>query len=294
MTEATMTEATMTEACCQFGPGRRLAGILTEPGVLAPRLGVVLVSAGLLPKFGPFRLYAQLARRLAESPIATLRFDLGGIGDSAPEYEGRRLQERTGLEIRAALDLLTERYQLDGIVLGGLCSGAEDAFRAAESDSRVTGVLLIDPFAYRTAGWAWRNLLHRLARRSLRALGIYEPLPLAQQEQPRLVSYRYIQHRESTRILRTLLLRKAHVHFVYTAGVREHFNHQRQLRAQFNDLDFRGLVTLDHFPHIDHTQLLEDDRRTLIEAIACRLQDNLRSANHLRGSPPPHAFKPRD
>ncbi|HEY1534201.1 MAG TPA: hypothetical protein VGF76_09285 [Polyangiaceae bacterium] len=276
----------MTESGCQFGSGRRLAGVLTEPSELAPRLGLVLVSAGLLPKFGPYRLYAQLARRLAQSPIVTLRFDLGGIGDSAAEYERRRLQERTGLEIRAAIDLLSERYDLDGIVVGGLCSGAEDAFRAAESDPRVTGVLLIDPFAYRTAGWAWRNLLHRVARRSLRAFGIYAPLtlPRSQQPQSRLVSYRYMQRRESARILRTLLLRKAHVHFVYTAGMRELFNHERQLRAQFKGIDFDGLVTLDHFPRIDHTQLLAEDRRTVIEAIARRLLSDLPPARGLRAS----------
>lgn len=278
-TEATQSEAALTEWCCQFGPGRRLAGVLTAPSARTPRLGLVLVNAGLLPKFGPFRLYAQLARRLAQSPIVTLRFDLGGVGDSAQEHEGRRLQERTALEIRAALDLLSERYELDGIVLGGLCSGAEDAFRAAESDPRITGVLLIDPFAYRTAGWAWRDLVHRVVRRSLRALGIYEPLPRAQRERPPLVSYRYMAPSESARILRTLLLRKARVHFVYTAGVREHFNHKRQLQAQFRDVDFQGLVTLDHFPHIDHTQLLEADRRTLIEAVARRLQGDLRPAS---------------
>ncbi len=268
----------MTESCCQFGPGRRLAGVLTEPSDLAPRLGLVLVSAGLLPKFGPYRLYAQLARSLAATPIVTLRFDLGGIGDSAQEYEGRRLQERTGLEIRSAIDLLSERYDLDGIVVGGLCSGAEDAFRAAESDRRVTGVLLIDPFAYRTAGWAWRNLLHRAARRALRTFGIFEPLVPPRSRQPRLVNYRYMPRGESARILRALLLRNAHVHFMYTAGRREVFNHERQLRAQFKGVDPQGLVTLDYLPRIDHTQLLEADRRALTEAVARRLYDDLRTA----------------
>ena len=280
----------MTESCCQFGPGRRLASVLTEPSEFPPRLGLVLVSAGLLPKFGPYRLYAQLARRLAESPIVTLRFDLGGIGDSAQEYEGRRLQERTGLEVRAAIDLLSERYDLDGIVLGGLCSGAEDAFRAAESDPRITGVLLIDPFAYRTAGWAWRNLWHRAARRALRALGIYEPLTLPRRS--RLVSYRYMQRSESARILRTLLLRRARIHFVYTAGMRELFNHERQLRAQFKGIDFEGLVTLDHFPRIDHTQLLEEDRRALTEGVARRLQGDFVAREGRQWPPRDHALKP--
>ena len=58
---------------------------------------------------------------------------------------------------------------------------------------------------------------------------------------------------------------------MYTAGVREFFNHERQLRAAFDGVDFKDLVTLDYFPHLDHTQLLEADRHALVEAIARRL-----------------------
>ncbi|HEX3776838.1 MAG TPA: hypothetical protein VHV51_20340 [Polyangiaceae bacterium] len=268
----------MKELCQQFGPERRLIGILTEPSGCTPRLGLVLVSAGLLPKFGPYRLYAELARRLAHEAIATLRFDLGGIGDSAQEYEQRPLKERTALEIKAAIDHLCERHEFDGIALAGLCSGAEDAFRAAEADPRVTDVVMIDPFAYRTAGWAARNLLHRARRRALRALGVYQPLPIAGDDQPRLVNYKYMDRPEAMHALETLLARETGVHFVYTAGAREMFNHERQLRAQFSPISLGDRVTLDYFPQIDHTQLLEADRRALIEAIAKRLQDSLKQS----------------
>ncbi|HTA90522.1 MAG TPA: hypothetical protein VK745_13125 [Polyangiaceae bacterium] len=269
----------MKESCHQFGPQQRLIGILTEPSERAPRLGLVLVSAGLLPKFGPYRLHAELARRLASEPIATLRFDLGGIGDSAQEYERRPLKERTKLEIKAAIDHLCEERELDGIALGGLCSGAEDAFRAAEADPRVTSVVMIDPFAYRTAGWAWRNLLHRVQRRSLRALGLYEPLPpvASDDDRSRFVNYKYMDRPEATRTLNALLARRARVHFVYTGGAREVFNHERQLRAQFADIALGDRVTLDYFPHIDHTQLLESDRWALIDAIAKRLRESLKT-----------------
>jgi dienelactone hydrolase len=265
----------MNESCCQFGPEGRLAGIITEPGERTPpRLGLVLVSAGLLPKSGPYGLYTQLARRLARDGVVSLRFDLGGIGDSVQESGTRPLKARTELEIRAALDHLSERYALRGVVLGGLCSGAEDSFRGAASDPRVTGVVLIDPFAYRTSGWAWRHLVHRIARRTLRALGLFEPVAPADTEgkRPRLVRYKYMERPEATHILRALLARNAHVHFVYTAGVREFFNHEGQLRASFDAVDFKGLVTLDYFPDLDHTQLLEADRHALIEAIARRLR----------------------
>ncbi|HEY4103637.1 MAG TPA: hypothetical protein VGM44_07085 [Polyangiaceae bacterium] len=269
----------MKELCQQFGPERRLIGILTEPSECTPRLGLVLVSAGLLPKFGPYRLYAELARRLAHEPIATLRFDLGGIGDSAQEFDGRPLKERTALEIKAAIDHLCEGHELDGVALAGLCSGAEDAFRAAEADPRVTDVVMIDPFAYRTAGWAVRNLLHRARRRTLRALGVYQPAPpVSGDDQPRLVNYKYMDRPEAMHALETLLARETGVHFVYTAGAREVFNHERQLRAQFSPISLGDRVTLDYFPQIDHTQLLEADRRALIEAITKRLRDSLKQS----------------
>jgi pimeloyl-ACP methyl ester carboxylesterase len=259
----------VTESCCQFGLRGGLSGIVTEPDGLARRLGLVLVSAGLTPKRGPFRLYAELARRVARDGVRTLRFDLGGLGDSRSEYAAP-LEERTRREIRAAVDHLIEDYGLEGVVLCGLCSGAEDSFRAAEGDARVKRVVLVDPFAYRTRGWLWRHVVYRATRRLLRALGLHRPLGRAQGGRS-LVTYRYMGRAESTRILRGLVERDVRVHFVYTGGARETFNHPSQLRAMFSDVAFDGRVTLDHFAHVGHTQLLEADRRTIVEAIATRL-----------------------
>jgi pimeloyl-ACP methyl ester carboxylesterase len=259
------------ESACQFGPRRQLAGILTEPVGPMRRATVVLVSAGVTPKFGPFRLYAQLARRLATDGFRTLRFDLGGIGDSGHEYEGVPLEQRTNLQIGAALDYLSQRFALEGVVLGGLCSGAEDSFRHAEQDVRVTGVVMIDPFAYRTPGFSWRHLRQRAARRLLRAAGLYRPT--VRRGGKALVEYERMGLAESSRIMQALLQRKVRLHFVYTAGMEKSFNHEAQLRAMFRGIDFEGLVRLDHFPELDHTQPLEADRRALVEAIARRLCD---------------------
>jgi len=73
----------MKELSCQFGDGDRLAGIVTRPDGPARRAALVLVSAGLSPKSGPFRLYAELARRLSRDGFLTLRFDLGAINSLA-------------------------------------------------------------------------------------------------------------------------------------------------------------------------------------------------------------------
>lgn len=268
----------MNESSCQFGGDNRLAGIVTHPEGPSRRAALVLVSAGLSPKCGPFRLYSELARRLSRDGFVTLRFDLGGIGDSRPAHTKESLEKRSRREIEAAVDYLTGRHELDDIILGGLCSGAEDSFRAAEVDPRVTGVVMIDPFAYRTPGWAWRHVAYRATRRLLRALRIHRPFvriapspSKGGREKRPLVAYKYMDRPESSRILRAVLARGDCVHFVYTGGAREVFNHERQLKAMFRGVDFDGRVTLDHFPHVEHTPLLEEDRRTMVEAIARRL-----------------------
>ncbi len=159
-------------------------------------------------------------------------------------------------------------------MLGGLCSGAEDSFRAAEGDPRVKGVVLVDPFAYRTRGWLWRHVVYRATRRLLRALGLHRPFvraPAGRHGGRSLVSYHHMDRAESSRILRALVKRGVRVHFVYTGGARELFNHPRQLRAMFRDVAFDGRVTLDHFLEVGHTPLLEAERCTIVEAIAQRL-----------------------
>jgi hypothetical protein len=246
-----------------------LAGILTEPAGPAQSLAVVLVTAGFTPKFGPFRLYAELARHLAETAgLRTLRFDLGGIGDSGGAHAGLSLAERTRQQLNDAIDYLSARFELDGVVLAGLCSGADDSFRHAEQDARVKGVVMIDPFAYRTPGFVWRHLKYRAKRRLLRALGLYRRGPARGDS---LVDYEHLPEAEARRVLRVLLKRRVLVHFVYTAGMKEHFNHRGQLRAMFRGIGLNDRVKLDYLPQLDHTQLLRTDRRILIEAIAARL-----------------------
>lgn len=268
----------MIETCCQIGEHGALCGITTEPTRQARRIANLFVNAGLVPKFGPHRLYVEMARRLANSGFRSLRFDLGDIGDSVQAHTGKPLVERTRLEISAAIDHLHHAFDLDGVVLTGLCSGAEDSFRHAAVDERVVAVVLIDPFAYRAAGWYWRHLWQRMKRRSLRWLGLYAPLhhaaPAATYgptgSRARL-HYQPMEHAEASRILGLLINRGVRVHFVYTGGASEAFNHPAQLRGMFPGVDFKGLVTVDYLPRLDHTQPLQEERNSLIAAIEARL-----------------------
>jgi pimeloyl-ACP methyl ester carboxylesterase len=256
------------ETAIQFGAGARLVGILTEPpsGTLRACFGLVTVAFN--PKFGPFRIYAEWARHLATQGIATLRFDLGGLGESVPLREGN-LRNRTRLEVGLAADVLSSRFPGLPISLGGICSGAEDSLRYAEEDPRVRGVVLVDPFAYRTAGWAWRHSLFRLRRRMLRAIGLWKPGSILGEES--IVAYQVMEREESHRILTTLLARQTRLHFIYTSGRRETFNHRSQFQKMFPDLPPSGHLTVDWLPTIEHSQVLREDRELLIETVATRM-----------------------
>lgn len=271
----------MKESTCQFGAQHQLAGILTEPARSRPSSTLVLISAGLVPKYGPYRLYAELARHLATRGVATLRFDLGDIGDSRPVHTGVALEERTRLEIEAALQFLTDRFGAIPVALGGLCSGAEDAFRYAEADPRVTDVVMIDPFAFRTPGWAWRHRAYRSARavavalRSLRRV----TASAGSSETPRL-NYKHMDQGRARRILGTLVARGTRAHFIYTGGARPDFNHAGQLAAMFPGLHFRGLVDVDYFPELEHMQPLQSERQRVVDTIARRWRQVAHAREH--------------
>ncbi len=268
----------MKEIACQFGEQDRLKGILTMPAV--PRnagLALVLVSAGLTAKPGPYRLYTECARTLAGDGFATLRFDLGGIGLSQIESPGLPLPQRTAQDIREALAFLASEHGMSGFVVGGLCSGAEDAFRYAEGDDRVRGVVLIDPHAYATPYWRIRGFftrytVNRIVYRILKIVGAVRVpgdghTSTVEGFEGKLIDYQYMKREESTRILRALLDRGVRVHYVYTGGSIDTFHSAKQFDAMFPDLDTRGRVAVDFLPHIEHVQIFEEDRALLVNTV---------------------------
>jgi hypothetical protein len=255
------------ERAVSFGSAGRLKGILTLPSDSDPVRVLALVNAGFVPKYGPFRVYTQIARRLASQGVGVLRFDLGGLGDSVPSAVGL-LSERTLTDLGAAADLLASEFRATDVVFGGICSAAEDSLRFAEVDARVARVILVDPFAYRTAGFGWRHTRHRLWRRALRSVGAWRPGPRFAES---VIDYRYMEREESSRILAKLIARRTLLHFIYTGGRRETFNHPGQLAKMFPALDLRGAVTLDHLPDLDHTQYLRAEREVLVDTFVNRL-----------------------
>ena len=273
----------MRNVACEFGESNRLKGVLSWPAEnRREKLVLILISAGFTAKMGPHRLYAELARSLAGLGIATLRFDLGGIGNSQTLNPGMALDARTKHDIQDTIDYLQEQHDIEEFVVGGLCSGAEDAFRYADVDARVIGVLLIDPHAYRTRMWSIRDVFSRrfFNRIIYKALRVCRLIRVVRKDSSKsdneglesnLIDYPYMSHQESSRILKNLLERHVHLHYVYTGDRTDKFNHKRQFPKMFDGIDLGRYLTLDFIPHIEHTPIFEEDRNELVNIICERL-----------------------
>lgn len=141
--------------------GASLVGVLTEPETAA-QAGVVVVVGGPQYRVGSHRQFVLLARALAMSGIACLRFDYRGMGDS----EGAmRTFERVDADLAAAIDTFVQRTGLANVVLWGLCDGASAAMMYAPADLRVAGVVAVNPWARSEQRQAFVRLRHYYVER---------------------------------------------------------------------------------------------------------------------------------
>lgn len=161
----------MNERVVQFGERRRLVGTFTAPaqGTAPHGVGFVMFNAGVIPRIGPQRMYVKFAREMAALGFPALRFDLSGQGDSRAATSTQGFERQAVADVRTALDHLAETQGLQRFVLVGLCSGADHSYATALEDSRVVGVVMLDPHAYPTLRTHLNSALARLRRRG--ALG---------------------------------------------------------------------------------------------------------------------------
>ena len=137
--------------------GARLIAIASVPQ-RPLRRGVLVVVGGPQYRAGSHRQFTLLCRALAEQGIAAMRFDCRGMGDSDGEM---RTFEDVQPDIRAAIDhFCTQVPELVDIAIWGLCDAASAALFYAHGDSRVSGVVLINPWVRTSTGIAKMRLKH--------------------------------------------------------------------------------------------------------------------------------------
>jgi pimeloyl-ACP methyl ester carboxylesterase len=155
----------MIEKAVQFGSFHTLIGVISEPDLPGDKQlpVVILINAGLIHRVGPNRVYVKLARKLANQGLIVLRFDLSGVGDSLPRPDHMPVEQFTIDDVVQAMDFLNSTYACERFVLIGHCAGAYHSIRTAAQDSRVTGVVMINPDGGE-AEWVDYDRKRKLAR----------------------------------------------------------------------------------------------------------------------------------
>ncbi len=176
----------MKEQAVVFGASNHLSGVLCEPErPVSGAPAVLLWNVGIHHKVGAYRIWVDLARRLARDGYTSLRFDLSGLGDS----EARRAGAEDPLhreDLDDAMAFVTRRTGIATFVPMGFCSGVDQLHALGLRDARVVGMAYIEAWVWSTRGQRlrqplrylrgtfWDQRLERLRRRG--AVGILKRL----------------------------------------------------------------------------------------------------------------------
>lgn len=158
--------AELRERCLTFDClGHTLLGILHEPVGSSRDIAILIIVGGPQYRVGSHRQFVVMARQLASSGYAVLRFDYRGMGDSAGEP---RSFETVDADIVAAIDTLyAELPGLRGIILFGLCDAASAALMYRDVKGRVSGMILANPWVRTESGEARAYVRHYYRQRLL-------------------------------------------------------------------------------------------------------------------------------
>ncbi|MEM7316818.1 MAG: alpha/beta hydrolase, partial [Planctomycetota bacterium] len=246
-----------------------LVGVVNMPSERRD-VAVLMLTPGMLHHTGPYRLHVIMARELAKQGIASLRYDLSGIGESLGVGESGSSLERASREAQYAMDRMQADYGIKKFILFGLCSGADDGLYAALKDDRIVGLALLDGCGYRTLRYhVHRCVSHYLPRmfrmdKWKRLLKRGKDDQTAQSLQMGVDIREYPDQEVAEHQISELADRGVAMRFVYTGGVADYFNYSQQFFDMFPSLRGRKEVSTQFFPDMDHLAMLREDRVKLL------------------------------
>lgn len=266
----------MNEEALRFGTDQRLCGI-TCGAPRKDRPAILFLSAGLLPKSGPHRMYTEFARSLARQGWFSFRVDASGNGDSRGTVNRDSAERTLVADAREAMDFLQQRHGVNRFVLFGLCSGAETAHRVALEDARVEGVVGLDGFISRN--WLF-PFFHYLPR--LLDLNKWRSW-LAKRWQPErrggdeagieFWDDDWPSQARLEREFRALCERGVRQLLVFSGGC-VNCAYERQFHHVFRRIArVRELIRVRYLRHADHTYLLARDRAELLGEVTRWLEN---------------------
>jgi pimeloyl-ACP methyl ester carboxylesterase len=236
----------------------------------------VFLSAGVLHRVGPARLHVSLARELARMGFSSLRVDLAGTGDSPPR-PGLTNQESVAADCKGIMDVVDSRLGPLPLVLAGLCSGADNAIRLTPQESRVIGMVLLDPYCFPDDGFRVREAVKNYTNPVQYAAWLkrgFNALTTSREEKnngDKSVDYLAIRDLPTREQMRAAFVsireRKGRALSVFTQYARPYYNQAGQLDRALDVEGYRQYCTELFWPQAEHTFPLELHRRRLVEEI---------------------------
>jgi hypothetical protein len=267
----------------RFGPEDSLIGVFNDAGGGAA-ICCLLINAGVVARVGPNRLNVKIARALAARGIASIRFDLAGLGDSKPPSRAASYQDQAALDMRAAMDYVEKAGGPRRFAVFGICSGAVNALRGGLADTRLEGILMLDGFWYHTR-WSepirlWKRLRMKsfadfwsaLWRRLGRATGVGQAAAGESVDLFSVDGSGNPPKQEFARDLNAITERGVDVFFLYTGSVPHQVSYAGQLRDAFPGEPFTRRVRCELHDDLDHTAVPLHAQRKLLALIGDWLQ----------------------
>ncbi|MEP6546412.1 MAG: alpha/beta fold hydrolase [Gammaproteobacteria bacterium] len=266
-----------TERAVMLGSRQSLVGILARPArsSLPDAPAIVILNTGVVHRVGHHRMYVTMARQLASAGYQVLRFDFSGIGDSSPRADQLSPVNSCLADIAEVLDSLEKDHQVKSVVLIGLCSGADHAVLYAHRDSRIVGMVLMDPSIPPTARYYFHYIAQRLIRlqnwisvatlrsgllKRLITQAMYSVLP---QSQPDKLTLEALQHSPYLgQCYRSAVRRGAKILAVFSA-ISPRSTYPQQMRDAFRGVEFGNALKLEFLPESDHLFTAGRDRARL-------------------------------
>jgi hypothetical protein len=273
--------AAWTETACRFPDDERIFGVICEPEstLSSARSAVgpviVFISAGLLHDVGPYSLYVEMARRYATLGFTSLRMDLGGIGNSQPDTSASA-EDAHVEDVITAMDFLESHHGCREFILCGLCSGAENAHRAAVRDSRVTGLLLLEGYIFPTLAYYLWHYLPRIVSWhrwnnfiTNRLRGLRDKTVSRNDGNSRVGSLWAGEHSSQQQVseeLRLLCKRGVLQLQIFSGGTGD-CSYAGQFQDAFRRVELSNHVAVRFFPDADHMYILRSDRTAMLRTV---------------------------
>lgn len=146
--------------------GEDLLGIVALPD-LPNETGILFVVGGPQYRAGSHRQFLLLSRAMAAVGYPVMRFDHSGMGDSSGALKGF---ETLTDDISAAISAFKEiSPTVSKVVLWGLCDAASASLLYWDTthDSRIVGMVLLNPWVRSEATFARTHIKHYYVQRLL-------------------------------------------------------------------------------------------------------------------------------